>query len=57
MTSSVLEKARLQLGGDVHPGQLACPGAADAHTSDRMLAGEVATQWSVGSALPAFSRE
>lgn len=57
MTSSVLEKARLQLGGDVHPGQLACPDAADAHTSDRMLAGEVATQWSVGSALPAFSRE
>lgn len=57
MTSSVLEKAHLQLRGDVHPGQLACPDAADAHTSDRMLAGEVATQWSVGSALPAFSGE
>lgn len=32
MTSSVLEKALLQLGGDVHPGQLACPDAADAHS-------------------------
>lgn len=27
------------------------------HTSDRMLAAEVAMQWSVGSALPAFGRE